>query len=115
MGKNMIAACGIDCAKCDAYVGTMRNDLAALAALAEKWSKEYNFAFTAEAVQCHGCSAADGVQIGHCAQCGVRLCAVGKGYVTCAECPEYACEKLSAFNKAIPGAKDNLDALRASP
>lgn len=108
----MVGACGIDCAACDAYKATMAEDRAALAALAEKWGKEFGFAATADNVRCHGCMASDGVQIGHCAECGVRLCAVGKGLATCAGCVDYACATLTGFIKDIPGARERLDALR---
>jgi hypothetical protein len=111
MAKIMIAACGIDCEACPSYVATVKNDQAALEALAVQWAKEYGGSFSASSVRCLGCTSSGGVQIGHCSECGVRLCAVGKGYTTCAECQDYSCEKLTAFNGQIPGAKENLDRL----
>jgi len=108
----MISPCGLDCAKCDAYVATRKNDRAALAAIAEKWTKEWHGSFTADAVRCHGCQATDGVQIGHCAECNVRLCAIGKGHGTCAECAEFGCEKLQGFFQFAPDARTRLETLR---
>jgi hypothetical protein len=110
--EQIIAACGLDCAVCPAYMATKADDRAALAKLAEDWGKQFGFSATADEVRCHGCHATDGVQIGHCSQCGVRLCAVDKGHRTCASCADYGCDKLSAFIKDIPGAKERLETLR---
>jgi hypothetical protein len=113
MGK-IIAVCGLDCAACNAYIAAMTNDDALRAKTAAEWSKAYNFACTPEMVNCHGCHATDGVQIGHCAECGIRLCALKAGKENCAACSEYAsCAQLAAFFKDAPQAKANLDALRA--
>ena len=111
--KELIAACGLDCAACPAYVATMANDKAGLAKIAEDWSKQFGFTATADTVRCHGCGATDGVQVGHCAECGMRLCAIGKKHATCADCKDYACAQLSGFFKDCPDAKVRLDGLRA--
>jgi hypothetical protein len=108
----MIAACGLDCAQCDAYIATQANDRAALAAVAEKWTKEYNApGLTADNVQCDGCML-EGRKIGHCSECQIRLCALERGLATCAVCPDYACEKLQGFLAVVPQAKANLEAIR---
>lgn len=112
--NKLIAACGIDCEHCPAYVATASNDTAALAKLAEDWGRQFGFSATADAVRCHGCHAEDGVQIGHCAECEIRLCATGRKLGTCAECKDFACERLSGFIKEVPDAKARLEALRAS-
>lgn len=107
----LIAACGLDCAKCDAYIATQADDQDALVALAEKWTREYNApGLTAANVQCDGCMAG-GRKIGHCSECQIRLCAIERGMANCAVCPDYACEKLLGFLKAVPQAKVNLDAI----
>jgi hypothetical protein len=107
-----IAACGLDCAKCDAYIATQANDLLALEGIAARWSKEYNASgLTAENIQCDGCMLA-GRKIGHCAECKIRLCALKRGLPNCAACPDYACEQLTGFLQAVPQAKANLEALR---
>jgi hypothetical protein len=108
----LIAVCGLDCAQCDAYGATQANDRAALAAVAEKWTKEYNApGLTADNVQCDGCML-EGRKIGHCSECEFRLCALERGLANCAVCPDYACEKLQGFLAVVPQAKANLDALR---
>ena len=109
----LIAVCGLDCAKCDAYIATQANDLVALAAVAEKWTREYNApGLTAANVQCDGCMT-EGRKIGNCSECQMRLCAIDRGVANCAVCPDYACEKLQGFLTAVPQAKANLEAIRA--
>ena len=80
----LIAACGLDCAKCDAYIATQANDQAALEQIAEKWRVEYNApVILAANFLCDGCMAG-GRTIGHCAECGIRLCALERGLENCA-------------------------------
>jgi hypothetical protein len=111
--NKLIAVCGLDCAACPAYLASMTNDDALRAKTAAEWSKAFGFECTPGMVNCHGCHATDGVQIGHCADCGIRLCALGKSHKNCAPCPEYSsCEKLAAFLKDVPDARKNLDTLR---
>lgn len=112
MGK-LIAACGLDCAACNAFIASKTNDEALRKKTAEEWSKAFGFDFKPEMVNCHGCLATDGVQIGHCAECAIRLCAQGKKKENCASCADYGCDKVAGFWKDCPDAKKNLDALRA--
>jgi hypothetical protein len=112
--STLIAACGLDCSKCDAYIATQANDPAALEQIAAKWRVEYNApAIAAENILCDGCMAGGRV-IGHCAECKIRLCALERGFTTCAECQDYACQQLADFFKMVPQAKLNLDALRSA-
>jgi hypothetical protein len=109
----LMAVCGLDCAACPAYIASATNDDALRAKTAAEWTKAFGFDCTPEMVNCHGCLTTDGVQIGHCTDCEIRLCAIGKRQVNCAPCAEYAtCEKLATFLKDVPDAKKNLDALR---
>jgi len=48
----------------------------------------------------------------HCAECEIRACGTGKNVETCAECTDYACDKLTAFLEYVPEAKMVLDGLR---
>ncbi len=112
MTTKMIAACGLDCAQCEAYIATQAEDLLALEHIAEKWSKEFNApGLSAETILCDGCMTA-GRKIGHCAECKMRLCAIERNLPNCAACPDYACEQLTAFFQVVPTARVNLDALR---
>ena len=108
----LIAACGLDCGKCDAYLATQANEQSALEKVAEKWRVEYNAAgITAANILCDGCMAG-GRTIGHCQECKIRACVVERGLVNCATCPDYACEMLAGFLASVPQAKANLEALR---
>jgi hypothetical protein len=108
----LIAACGLDCAKCDAYVATQANDQAALEKLAEKWKVEYNAqGITVANILCDACMTG-GRTIGYCQECKIRACVREHGLENCATCPDYACETLTAFWNNAPQAKANLEALR---
>jgi predicted nucleic acid binding AN1-type Zn finger protein len=107
----LIAACGLDCAKCDAYIATQANDQTALEKLVEKWRVEFNAPnLTVATVLCDGCMSG-GRTIGYCAECKIRLCAVERGLENCAACPDYGCEKLTAFWPNALQAKANLEAI----
>lgn len=113
MTTTLIAPCGLDCAKCDAYVLTQADDLAGRKALAAKWSVDFNVPnMTVNDVTCDGCLATTGRLGSHCAECNIRACVVEKSFTTCAECDQYACEKLQGFFQMAPVAKDNLETLR---
>ena len=110
----LIGACGLDCAKCDAFIATQADDWTALAGVAVKWTQEYNApGLTAANVQCDGCMTA-GRKVGHCSECQIRLCALERGLANCAVCPDYACEKLQGFLAVVPQARANLEAIRAA-
>jgi hypothetical protein len=106
--EKLIAACGLNCSECGAYKATMANDDALRAKVAADWTVAYNFNFTAGMINCHGCFATDGVQIGHCSQCEMRKCAVGRGVVNCGACADYPCARIVDFQKVCPETADNL-------
>ena len=109
--EKMIAVCGLDCASGGAFIAHRTNDDELRKKGAAEWTKSFNFAFEPAMINCTGCLSTGGVQIGHCAECGMRKCAVGKGLANCAACADYPCETLEGFFKAVPEAKANLDAL----
>lgn len=86
MVEDIIAACGFDCSECPAYKAT-RGDTKEQERVAEKWSKAVKKKVTAEEILCDGCRVPDGRLVAFCAECGIRLCALAKGYPTCAHCP----------------------------
>jgi hypothetical protein len=99
----LLAACGLDCADCPAYIASTTNDDALRKKTAEEWSKSYGFDCKPEMVNCHGCYATDGVQIGHCAECEIRKCAAGtRKLSSCAACADYGCKTVADFWKACP-------------
>ncbi len=110
--ERKIATCGLICTECPGYIATQSQDAEAIAKVAEMWSAEYNAQLTAEDCRCDGCHSESGPWMSHCAECGIRACGVEKGVDTCAECDDYACEKLTEFFGFVPDAKATLEGLR---
>jgi hypothetical protein len=108
----MIAYCGLDCEKCEAFIATQKNDDALRAQVAAKWAKDYGAPIKPEHINCTGCLST-GPKTYYCDQlCEVRKCAVKKSVGTCADCPEYACAQLDEILRRAPQAKQALDGLR---
>jgi len=110
--KKNIAYCGIDCGACPAYVATRNDDDALRAETARKWSELYGAERKVEDINCDGCSGDSGRLFLYCGACEVRKCAREKKVETCANCPEYSCEKLDKFLTDVPEARKVLDGLR---
>lgn len=51
----MIAYCGIDCSKCDAYIATITNDSELKTKTAKDWSKLNNVTILPEHINCNEC------------------------------------------------------------
>jgi hypothetical protein len=80
--------------------------------LAKVWSANSGMEIDPADINCSGCKS-DGVQIGHCAECYIRHCAIKKSIDNCAHCVDYTCDTLDSFLKKLPSkAKDNLEAER---
>ncbi|MDO4530263.1 MAG: DUF3795 domain-containing protein [Lachnospiraceae bacterium] len=86
--RKMIAYCGLDCEKCDAYLATVNDDNALREKTARLWSELNQVEITAEQINCEGCRT-DGLKTVYCdSLCEIRKCAVKKGMETCGSCPE---------------------------
>ena len=86
--RKMIAYCGLDCEKCDAYLATVNDDNALREKTARLWSELNQVEITAEQINCEGCRT-DGLKTVYCdSLCEIRKCAVKKGMDTCGSCPE---------------------------
>jgi len=115
MEGRIIAYCGLVCSNCDAYVATQANDLETLERLAKRAREEFGIQdATAETAICDGCLTDGGRQIGYCATCKIRACAVERGVANCAHCADYACQKLEGFFAHATEARSVLDEIRAS-
>ena len=113
--ERMIAFCGLVCTECAGYLATQANDWAELERLAAKAREEYNVpTATAEGVLCDGCLSDTGRKCGYCAQCEIRACGVARGVANCGHCPDYACEKLTAFFGMVPAARGVLDGVQSA-
>ena len=107
--KQMIAFCGLNCEKCDAYIATKNDDQALRVKTAKLWSEMNNTNILPEQINCEGCRM-NGKKFVYCeSMCGIRKCAMSKGYETCGDCPEMGtCPTLGQVTKNCPEALSNL-------
>lgn len=107
--KDMIAYCGLDCEKCDAYIATKNNDQALREKTAKLWSELNQTPILPEHINCDGCKA-NGKKTIFCDQlCQIRKCAAGKGLPSCGKCPEMeTCPTLNPIRDNNPEAYSNL-------
>lgn len=110
MSEKITAYCGLICTDCQAFIATQANDSETLRTLALKW-----YGKEADAIWCicDGCTV-EGRKAQFCMECGVRSCAIDRGVINCAYCPDYGCDTLASLFQNIPLAKENLDRIRAS-
>jgi hypothetical protein len=94
----MLGYCGINCAECSAYKGTVTTDMALLEKAAGSF---WDGAYSAQEWVCLGCTPADQPFLAKfCAQCKIRGCAIGKGVQNCAACADHeSCTMLKDFIK----------------
>ena len=86
--NEMIAFCGLDCEKCDAYIATKHNDQALREKTAKHWSELNHITILPEQINCEGCRA-NGKKTVFCESlCQIRQCATMKGIETCGKCGE---------------------------
>lgn len=107
--KDMIAYCGLDCEKCDAYLATVNDDWALREKTARLWAELNNAPILPEHINCRGCRV-EGVKTVFCdSLCAVRQCALKKGVATCGECPDMGkCRNIEEIVSHSPEALENL-------
>ena len=88
MMNNMIAYCGLNCEKCDAYLATINDDQLLREKTAKKWAQLNNAPILPEHINCEGCRV-NGVKTVYCDRlCAIRQCAMEKQMATCGDCQE---------------------------
>jgi len=109
MKNILVAYCGLDCEKCDAYIATKNDDQALRVKTAKLWSELNNALILPEHINCEGCRV-DGVKTVFCQNmCAIRQCALKKGMTTCGDCPELEkCATLGTVIAHNPEALKNL-------
>ena len=107
--KKMIAYCGLDCEKCDAYLATVNDDQALREKTAKRWTELNGVLILPEHINCEGCRA-DGVKTVYCdSLCEIRRCALKKGVTTCGDCPDVEeCPTVGQVLSHAPDARENL-------
>lgn len=107
--KKMIAYCGLDCEKCDAYIATINNDQALREKTAILWAELNNAPILAEHINCEGCRM-DGAKTLFCdSLCTIRQCALQKGVTTCGDCLKFDnCSTVGVILENNPSALNNL-------
>ena len=107
--RNMIAYCGLDCEKCDAYLATIHHDQALREKTAKLWAELNHAPILPEHIYCEGCRM-DGAKTVYCESlCGIRQCALKKGAVTCGNCPDMeTCPVVGEIISNEPEALKNL-------
>ncbi len=112
--NKMIAYCGIDCEKCDAYIATKNNDQALREKTAELWSEMNKAPIMPEMIECEGCRAG-GKRTAFCEHmCAIRPCAIKKGMATCGDCAENKrCPKVAVIWRNNADAEERLTQKKA--
>lgn len=108
----IVAYCGIPCSDCPAYIATRKNDDALRRETAKKWSEMFKADIKPQDINCDGCPTDSERIFNHCRVCEIRKCGREKKVKNCAYCPEYPCQKLSAFLAQVPEAKATLEEIR---
>ena len=107
--RNMIAYCGLDCEKCDAYLATINDDQELREKTAKLWAELNNAPILPEHINCEGCRM-DGIKTVFCENlCDIRQCARKKGVATCGDCPDRdQCQPVATIIATNPEALNNL-------
>ena len=108
-----VAACGLLCSECPAFIATKDNDRALIERTATEWSSRYGVDVRPEHVWCEGCMTENGRKCRYCeAGCTVRACAVEKGFFSCSQCECLEnCEKKLPIAQHVPASAMMLAAL----
>lgn len=110
--NRMIAYCGLDCEKCNAYIATVNDDDALREKTAQLWSELNHVEITPAMINCLGCRS-DGVKTPFCDSiCEVRKCAMKKDLGSCAHCADMEnCETIGFILANSTDALNNLKSL----
>ena len=116
--REMVAYCGIDCAKCPAYrlprLGERLHMKRFFQWLLKRGMRSKGLNLPDADVICDGCTAIDARILKPCLECAVRCCAMETGVVNCAHCPKFGCDRLQGVWKitVFRDAQPRLEKLR---
>jgi len=111
--RELIAYCGLDCEKCEAYIATLNDDDVLRRKVAKEWSELNNVDITPDMINCQGCRV-KGKKTPFCdSMCPIRQCAMGKDMETCGSCAEMKdCKKVAMVIDNNTEALANLNGSR---
>jgi hypothetical protein len=115
--ENMTAYCGLACDTCPIHLATLEQDKprqkTMRISIARICSEHYGTYYRpGDITDCDGCRADTGRLFSGCLKCEIRKCASLKALETCANCIEYACDKLKELFRQDPGAQTRLEEIR---
>lgn len=107
--RDMIAYCGLDCEKCDAYLATVHDDQALREKTAKLWAELNNAPILPEHINCEGCRT-NGRKTVYCdSLCPIRQCALKRGVTTCGGCSDLeTCQTVGMVISNNSAALENL-------
>ena len=107
--REMIAYCGLDCEKCDAYLATINDDQELRKKTAKLWTELNNAPILPEHINCQGCRV-EGIKTVFCSSmCDIRQCALKKSVATCSDCSALeSCPTVGIILENNPSALNNL-------
>lgn len=105
------APCGFDCRACEAYIATQNHNLDILKQHQQSYAEQFGKSISIAELYCDGCRS-EGRKISFCFECEIRLCALQKGYETCAECKAFPCAKGKYVWKDMSESLANLKSWR---
>ena len=89
----LMSACGVLCSDCPAYHGAEKGPQHQ-ARVVEAWTRIYQRPESPASIACGGCLSSDADVFYTSVGCTCRLCCRGKGFGSCAECPQESCDLL---------------------
>ncbi len=111
-----LAYCGLVCDTCPIHLATLEPDPRQRRVMREDIARllrqVYGMPTAVAAIDdCDGCHAGGRLYHG-CAECPIRPCASARGLETCADCPDYACERLQQHWAHEPESRTRLEQRR---
>lgn len=109
--RKLAAPCGLYCGACSILAGVRRNDRTFLEMAALGVAEYLGHPVKAEDLQCEGCFSS--VLAVSCRDCPIRQCALSRGLTGCAECGDFPCPVITAFNNdGMPHHAEVLENIR---
>ena len=112
-----ISYCGLSCQSCPIHLATIETDQSKKDKMIQEIIRlcktNYGIEYTPEEINaCDGCKSGSGRLFHGCSSCIIRPCAMDRGFKSCADCEEYACDRLMVIFEKEPDAQKRLDAVR---